>query len=117
MSFAFYAFAMLVVANPFRWRLSLPEDDGRVRPRPLVVGVALLAVVAVAFGLWAGDALDWLDISPESWRIAAGIIAIGAGLWVMARPQRREEPSLSGDLPAWSQCFSPCCSPPSSTCC
>lgn len=96
MSFAFYALAFLAVANPFRWRLSLPEDDGLPRPQPLAVGLGLLIAVTLAITAAADSVLDWLDISPETWRIAAGIVVIGAGLWVMAFPQRHQEASLRG---------------------
>jgi small neutral amino acid transporter SnatA (MarC family) len=95
-NFAFYAFAFFVVANPLRWRLSVPERNGLVRPRPLVFGVALLVLAATAIATGAGSVLESLDISPESWRIAAGIVIIGGGLWVMAFPQRRREPELRG---------------------
>lgn len=96
MSFAFYAFALFVVANPFRWRLSLPETEGRAPRASLAVGLAILAVAAVAFAAAAGSVLDWLDISPETWRIAAGVVVIGTGLWVLVFPQRRQEPELGG---------------------
>ena len=96
MSFAFYAFAFFAVANPFRWRLSLPERDGRVRGQPLALGVALLVGVAAPISAAAGSVLDWLDISPETWRIAAGVVVVGAGLWVLAFPRRRDEPELAG---------------------
>lgn len=96
MNFAFYAFAFFVVANPFRWWLSLPDQDGRTRYQALAVGVTVLAVVAAVIAAVAGLMLDWLDISPETWRIAAGIVVIGAGLWVMVFPQRRSEAALPG---------------------
>jgi small neutral amino acid transporter SnatA (MarC family) len=95
-SFAFYAFAFFAVANPFRWRLSLPEDGGVVRRSPLIVGLGLTVAAAVLVAAVAGSVLDWLDISPETWRIAAGVVVIGAGLWVTVFPQRHREPELSG---------------------
>jgi len=97
-SAAFYAFAFLVVANPFRWRLSVPEDDGRPRPQAIAIGLGLLIAATLAITAAADTVLDWLDISPESWRIAAGVVVIGAGLWVMAFPQRRAEPELPGSM-------------------
>ncbi len=96
MSFAFYAFAFLAVANPFRWRLSVPEDDGLPRPQAIAFGLGLLIAAALAITAAADSILDRLDISPESWRIATGVVVIGAGLWVMAFPQRRQEASLPG---------------------
>lgn len=96
MSFAFYALAFLAVANPFRWRLSLPEDDGLPHPQALAIGLGLLIATAVIIAAAADTVLDWLDISPETWRIAVGIVVIGAGLWVMAFPQRRQDASLRG---------------------
>jgi len=96
MSFAFYAFAFLAVANPFRWRLSLPEDDGLPRPQATAVGLGLLITAAIAVAAVADGLLEWLDISPETWRLAAGVVIIGAGLWVLVFPQRRQEPELGG---------------------
>ncbi|MEE8332131.1 MAG: MarC family protein [Acidimicrobiia bacterium] len=96
MSFAFYAFAFLAVANPFRWRLSLPEDGELPRPQPLAIGLGVLIATAVIVAAAADSILDWLDVSAETWRIAAGIVVVGAGLWVMAFPQRRQEASLRG---------------------
>jgi LPXTG-motif cell wall-anchored protein len=93
-SFAFYAFAFFVVANPFRWRLSLPETGDRTHFAPLAAGLAILVVIAVIVAAAADSVLDWLDISPETWRIASGVVVIAAGLWVMVFPHRPSEASL-----------------------
>lgn len=96
MSFAFYALAYLAVANPFRWRLSVPEEDGLPQPQIVAIGLGLLIATAVVIAVAAESVLDWLDVSPETWRIAAGLVVIAAGLWVMAFPQRRIDAAPEG---------------------
>lgn len=52
------------------------------RTRPGLVALAVGAL-AIAF---AEELLDLLAISPESWRIAAGLVLVAAGLWALGRP-------------------------------
>ena len=58
----------------------------------LVVGAALVAV--------SSSLLDGLDIMPETWRIAAGMVATVVGLTVLAFPSRADEPRLPGNRTA-----------------
>jgi small neutral amino acid transporter SnatA (MarC family) len=85
--------AMVAAVNPFRSRVGLREAI----PLPgLVVGaavgiggVALLAAVAASL-------LDALQITPETFLIAAGLVAIIAGARTIFFPRPRVEPVLSG---------------------
>lgn len=91
MSFAFLVFALVAAVNPCRLRLVLP---GR---REAVALGAVLALAAVAALAAAGGALlDALDVSPESFRLAAAVILAleGARSLVLARPAA--EPELGG---------------------
>jgi small neutral amino acid transporter SnatA (MarC family) len=91
MSFAFLLFALVAAVNPCRVRLVLPE-------RPTVVALgALLALGSAAAVAAVGDALlDALDISPETFRLAAALVLAleGARALVLARPSA--EPELTG---------------------
>lgn len=97
MSAAFVAMALLAVVNPFRVRLAVPEDGGgRARMAELAGGALLLLGVAAVVVAASVPLLDWLDISPETWRIAAGLVVVLAGAWVIVFPQRTAEPELPG---------------------
>jgi small neutral amino acid transporter SnatA (MarC family) len=91
MSFAFLLFALAAAVNPCRLRLVLPER------RPAVALGALLALgSAAAVAAVGGAFLDALDISPETFRLAAAVVLAleGARALVFARPA--EEPQLGG---------------------
>ena len=84
MSFAFLAAGFLAATNAGRLALTCQAD----RPPARSVGLALLAgfgVVAVAVA-FANDLLDALDISPESFRIAAGLVLGVAGARTLVWP-------------------------------
>ncbi len=55
----------------------------RRRVAVLAFGIALAVLVVVA--ALAGDALDAIDISPETFRIAAGIVMLTAAVYAVAR--------------------------------
>ena len=97
MNFSLMALAFFAALNPARVRLGLPEDDdGRARPRPMALGIAVtfgLAALGVAV---AGRLLDGLDVSPETFRVAAGAVMAVAAAWVLVRPERADEPELDG---------------------
>jgi small neutral amino acid transporter SnatA (MarC family) len=92
--------AWLAVLNPFRTRLGLPERDGRGRMEivgpGVILGVGLLVVLAAG----AGSLLDTLEISPEMFRIAAGLVLLIAAAWMAFRPVPTEEPLADGMLGA-----------------
>jgi hypothetical protein len=92
-SFAFLVAGFLATTNAGRCALASEAD----RPTPRTVMVSLLAgfgLVAAAT-VFANDRLDALDISPESFRIAAGLVLGAAGVRTLVWPH----PS-SGPFPA-----------------
>ena len=94
MVFAFIAY--LAAVNPPRLRIGLPEADGRARFGPLLAGSVLVFVITAALALTAESVLEWFQITPESWRMASGIIVGLVGARVLVAPQRAEEPVLDG---------------------
>lgn len=91
MSFAFLLLALVVSANPCRARLALPE-------RREAVALGALVALGVASGIAAVGSgfLDALDISPETFRLAAAVVLAieGTRALLLARPAR--EPELAG---------------------
>ncbi len=97
MNLALLIVAYLAAVNPFRARLAAPETPGgRVRPDVLAIAIGALYVLAALGIAVAGRALDGLDVSPETFRIAAGFVLAVAGAWVTVFPERHEEPVLPG---------------------
>ncbi len=91
MSFGFLLVAFVAALNPCRARLVLPERRAAVALGALIAlgtGAALAAV--------GGVFLDWLDVSPESFRLAAALVLglEGARALLVARPAA--EPELAG---------------------
>jgi hypothetical protein len=83
-SFGFLVAGFLATTNAGRFALAFQAD----RPQPRGVALALLAglgLVAAAV-LFADDLLDALDISPESFRIAAGLVLGAAGVRTLVWP-------------------------------
>ncbi len=86
--------AMVAAVNPFRSRLGLG-----VEPYPwaaslvgMVAGIAgIAALAAVSNGMLAA-----LQITPETFLIAAGLVVIIAGARTMVFPRPSEEPALRG---------------------
>lgn len=89
--------AVVVTMNPPRTRLGLPETGSQrarweIVPAGIVVGAAILALVGGA----SGRVLEALEISPESFRIAAGVVLVIAATWMFFQPAPRVEPLPSG---------------------
>ena len=75
--------ALLAAVNPPAVAASLP-DGWRARPVVLAVAAATLATLTVAVALVADSFLDWLQVEPETFRIAAGIVmALGGGIAII----------------------------------
>jgi small neutral amino acid transporter SnatA (MarC family) len=97
MSFGLALLAVVAAANPARLRLGV---ERAAVPEPVLGPIALGALVTlaataglVAVGEWA---LRAIDVSPESFRLAAAVVLVleGARRLVWARP--RAEPVLAG---------------------
>jgi small neutral amino acid transporter SnatA (MarC family) len=93
-SAALVAVAVLATVNPARVPLGLPEMRGRTT----LVAVASVAAIVVAGVLLAvaDPLLDALDVSPESLRIAAGLVLVVGGLRVLAVPRPSGDAGLTG---------------------
>jgi hypothetical protein len=85
MSFGFMLVAFIATTNA--GRVALACRGARPAPRTLALALAAgFALVAVG-ALVADDLLDALSISPESFRIAAGLVLAAAGLRTIVWPQ------------------------------
>jgi hypothetical protein len=83
-SFGFLVAGFLSTMNAGRVALAAAER----RPAPRELAIALLVAVAlvVACVLGADPLLDWLSISPESWRIAAAVVLGAMGVRTIIWP-------------------------------
>jgi small neutral amino acid transporter SnatA (MarC family) len=90
-TFAFLLFAFVASVNPSRLRLVLPTNRAAVTLGALLALASAAAVAAVG-----GALLDALDITPETFRLAAAVVLAleGARAFVLARPAA--EPELRG---------------------
>jgi small neutral amino acid transporter SnatA (MarC family) len=99
-SFAFFVLGFVAVVNPPRVRLGLPGESARVRASLLVPGAALVFAGAVVLAAVAGRLLEALEVSPETFRLAAGLVLAVEGAWTLLRPRPGPEPVLPGRLAA-----------------
>jgi small neutral amino acid transporter SnatA (MarC family) len=83
-TFAFLVAGFLATTNAGRVALACVET----RPRPRTVAIALLVGMALVLAAVAvaDELLDALAISPESFRIAAGLVLAATGLRTIAMP-------------------------------
>jgi hypothetical protein len=92
-SFAFLVAGFLATTNAGRFALAGQAD--RPPPRSIVLALCAGLGLVAAATVFADDLLDALDISPESFRIAAGLVLGAAGVRTLVWPR----PS-SGPFPA-----------------
>jgi small neutral amino acid transporter SnatA (MarC family) len=91
--------AFTVALNPFRARLGLPGTAGSpARLGPAVAGMALGATALLGLAVGSGPALSALEVTPETFVIAAGLVAVLGGAWVLGFPEPADEPEASGWL-------------------
>jgi small neutral amino acid transporter SnatA (MarC family) len=92
-SFAFLVAGFLATANAGRVALAVEA----CRPAQRAFAAALLAAVAIVIGgtLLADPLLDWLSISPESFRIAAAIVVGAAGVRTLVWPRATSGPFVA----------------------
>lgn len=89
--------AYLAALNPARTRLGLPEAPTR-RADPAVTALGSVVALGAILGLaWSsGPLLEALEITPETFRIAAGLVGVVAGIAAVWRAHPGDEPVLSG---------------------
>jgi len=89
--------AYVAALNPVRTRLGVPEDDkGGARMGPLGVGTALGVLGLAGLAAASRSLLDALEISPETFRIAAGFVLVIVAAWVIFVPVPTAEPVPNG---------------------
>jgi small neutral amino acid transporter SnatA (MarC family) len=89
--------AYLAALNPMRTRLGVPEHSGgRARMDVLASGSAIGLVVLVASATLAPSLLRSLEISPETFRIAAGLVLVIVAAWMLFVPVPADEPTPDG---------------------
>ena len=91
MSFGLLLLAFLGAVNPFRARLALPNGHAVV-----ALGAAAALAVAAALVALADPLLDALDVSPESFRLAAGLVLAVEGARVLVWPHPLAAAPLGG---------------------
>jgi hypothetical protein len=89
-SFGFLVAGFLATMNA--GRVALAAQASRPSPRSLAAAVLAGAAVVVAAVLGADRLLDALSISPESFRIAAGIVLAATGLRTIVWPHAASAP-------------------------
>jgi small neutral amino acid transporter SnatA (MarC family) len=91
LSFAFLVLAFVAAVNPCRVRLGF---DGA--QSTLTLGCLAALGVGAALAAVGGALLDALDVSPESFRLAAGLVLCVEGARTLVWPRPGAEPVLSG---------------------
>jgi small neutral amino acid transporter SnatA (MarC family) len=94
------AAALLFAVNPARRALELaPRPDRRIAT---VAGAGVVAAIAALAGV-SGPLLDLLDVSPPTFRVAAGLVLAFRGLLDLVRAPTPEPEGLSG----WGEALFP----------
>lgn len=89
--------AYLAAMNPARTRLGVPEAEGnRARMGMLAAGTAIGVLVLVGIAALSGPLLDALEVSPETFRIAAGFVLVIVAAWMLFVPVPGPEPVPAG---------------------
>lgn len=97
MSLGFLLLAFVAVVNPARVRLGASERD---RASLVALGSLVAFAAAAALAVPAGEILAALDVSPESFRLATGLVLAVEGVWTFARPSPSPGAALPGRLGA-----------------
>jgi small neutral amino acid transporter SnatA (MarC family) len=109
-----WALVLLLALNPVRAAFGIPRRDAGApavegyAPRPprgsaaelALLGGAAGALLVVAASALGPPLLDAVNVSDSAFRVAAGIVALVAGVWDLSRRPPRPEPALSGRLAA-----------------
>jgi small neutral amino acid transporter SnatA (MarC family) len=80
--------AYLAAVNPPRLRPQLAAGEERGQPKQLVVGAAIVVGAGLILVLAADGILDALDVTDETWRLAAGIVCGLVGGRAVVAPAR-----------------------------
>ncbi len=89
--------AYLAALNPARTRLGVPEDEtGRARLGLLVAGTAIGLLTLTGLAAASRSVLEALEVSPETFRIAAGFVMVIVASWMIFVPVPTTEPVPAG---------------------
>ncbi len=88
MSLWFVVLSVVAAANPPRIAELLSATPQEDRERPLTIGTSILAVILIVLAGLGSPILDVLELSDETWRIAAGAVAVLAAARVVIAPLR-----------------------------
>jgi small neutral amino acid transporter SnatA (MarC family) len=91
MSLAFLVVAFVAAVNPCRTRLGYGGPWATV-----ALGCAVALAAGAALAAAGGTVLDAIDVSPESFRLAAGLILAVEGARTLVWPRPSVEPELRG---------------------
>lgn len=88
MSLGFLVLAFVAVVNPARVRLGLPDDlrSGHERVRLVLLGALVALAAGAALLAPAEEILAAIEVSPESFRLATGLVLAVEGAWTLVRP-------------------------------
>lgn len=103
MSAALFVVAMIAAVDPARFRAGLPDGLGL---REVAGGGAVAAAVLVGLAAAADWLLELLVITPETFRMAAGLVLVLAAVWNVVTGSRKVEPLAPGRWSAlWPVAF------------
>lgn len=97
MSFGLIMLGFIGAVNPARVRLGLPAA---VRLDIVLLGSIVALGAAAGIAAASGWLLDLLEVSPETFRLAAGLVLAVEGSWTLVRPRPGPEPVLPNRLAA-----------------
>jgi small neutral amino acid transporter SnatA (MarC family) len=90
-SLAFLVVAFVAAVNPCRTRLGYGGPWSTV-----ALGCAVVFATGAALAAVGGAALEAIDVSPESFRLAAGLVLAVEGARTLVWPAPSAEPALTG---------------------
>lgn len=97
MSFGLLLLAFVAVTNFARVGATLRRpDEVQISTRTLVAGCFLVSLACAVIASLAGAILDGLNVSPETFALAAAAVVAIMGLRVVLSPEWRELPSFEG---------------------
>lgn len=101
MSLGFLVLAFFAVVNPARVGLGVPDQrSGQERGRLVLLGGLVGLAAAAALLAPAENILAAIDVSPESFRLATGLVLALEGAWTLVRPAQPPGAALPGRLAA-----------------
>lgn len=92
----FVLVAYLAAVNPPRLRPHLSADAERAITRHLLIGATAVGVAGLIIVMAANAILDVLDITDETWRLAAGVVCALVAARAIVLPRLGKMPAADG---------------------